>query len=241
MRNQGFRSSLILALACVTTAASGGTAAASTVTYMTPTGSTNAGQPVDATAMFTTSTDQITVVLNNLIVNPTAVSQNISDLLFTVSTGQTAGSIASSSGLSRTVNGDGTYTDNGMISASHWAYQVSGSQIYLNDLSGGQPKQTIIGSPDGSNNYSNANSGIAGNGPHNPFLYGPVTFTLDVLGVTAASTITAATFSFGTGPGQNVPGVAVPEPASSTLIAIGLVSLSGVGAVRRRLARSRCA
>ena len=65
------------------------------ITYTTPAGATNpvSGQPVDATATFTTSTDQIVVVLNNLIVNPTDVSQNISDLFFTVSTGQTSGTI----------------------------------------------------------------------------------------------------------------------------------------------------
>ena len=59
------------------------------------------GQPVDATATITTSTDQITVVLNNLLVDPNDVSQNITDLLLTLSTGQNSGSInqAISSGL----------------------------------------------------------------------------------------------------------------------------------------------
>jgi hypothetical protein len=221
-----------------------GTLRAGTITYSTPAGATNptSGQPVDVTAMFTTSANQIVVVVNNLLVNPTDVSQNLSDLFFTVSTGQNSGTItqAASSGTSRTVAGNGTFTDNGTISPTHWALQTSGSQLLLNDLTGGQPTQTIIGSPNGSGVYSNANGSIAGNGPHNPFLFGPVTFTLDVTGVTAASTITAATFSFGTVAGQNVTGVpSVPEPTSSTLIAIGLTSVTGLATLRRRASRRR--
>jgi hypothetical protein len=216
-----------------------GAAHAALITYMTPAGATNPtdGQPVNATATFTTSTNQIVVALNNLIVNPTADSQNISDLLFTVSTGQTTGSInqGASSGTSRTVNSNGSFTDNGTVSPSHWALQTSGSQLYLNDLTGGSPTQTIIGSPGPGGTYSNANGSIAGS-VHNPFLFGPVTFTLSVTGVTSSSTITAATFSFGTSAGQNVQ--AVPEPAPFSL-ALCLTALGGVYALRCRPARSR--
>jgi len=195
-------------------------------------------QPVDATAAFTTSAGIITVVPNNLEVNPTAVSQHISDLLFTVITGQTTGSIdqANSSGTSRTVNGDGSFVDNGAVSPTHWSLRTSGSQLYLNDLTGGQPVQTIIGSP-GIGGYTNANGSIAGSGPHNPFLFGPVTFTLDVAGVASSSDITAVTFSFGTAAGENVDGVkgsTVPEPGSIVLAATGLAMLGAVGVVRRR-------
>jgi hypothetical protein len=225
-----------VALSVAAICMSSGSVRAGSITIFTPPGATNpvSGQPVDVTAMFTTSADQIVVVVNNLIVNPNDISQNLSDLFFTVSTGQNSGSInqALSSGTSRTVAGDGAFTDAGTVSPTHWALQTSGPQLLLNDLTGGQPKQTIIGSPNGSGVYSNANGSIAGNGPHNPFLFGPVTFTLSVTGVTDASTITAATFSFGTAAGQNVAGI-VPEPASATLIAIGLTSVTALAAVRR--------
>jgi hypothetical protein len=157
-------------------------------------------------------------------------------LFFTVSTGQNSGTINQglSSGTSRTVAGDGSFMDAGTVSPTHWALQTPGSQLLLNDLTGGQPKQTIIGSPNSSGVYSNANGSIAGNGPHNPFLFGPVTFTLNVTGVTAASTITAATFSFGTVAGQDVAGV-VPEPASVTLIALGLTTVTALAGLRRRV------
>jgi hypothetical protein len=53
-----------------------GTVRAGSITYFTPPGATNptSGQPVNMTATFTTSTDQIVVVVNNLLVNPTDVS-----------------------------------------------------------------------------------------------------------------------------------------------------------------------
>jgi hypothetical protein len=220
-----------------------GAARAALITYMTPAGATvPPSSPVNATATFTTSTNQIVVALNNLIVNPTDFSQNISDLLFTVSTGQTSGTInqALSSGVSRTVNGNGSFTDNGTVSPNHWALQTSGSQLYLNDLTGGNAIRTIIGSPGSGGTYSNANGSIAGSNPHNPFLFGPVTFTLNVAGVTDSSTITAATFSFGGTAGVNVVGVvAIPEPAPFTSTAMGLTALAGVYALRRRLVRSR--
>jgi hypothetical protein len=176
------------------------------------------GLPVNAQAAFTTGAGTITVVITNFQANPTSVAQVVTDLLFTVSTGQNSGSIdqTMSSGNSRTIAGDGSFTDNGSISPSHWALQTSGTQLYLNDLTGAQPVQGIIGPAASGGTYSNANGSIAGNTSHNPFLSGPVTFTLDVTGVTAASTITAATFSFNTTAGDNVTGIPVPEGFSGS-------------------------
>jgi hypothetical protein len=188
-----------------------------------------------------TSANEITLVLDNLIVNPTSAAQDISALLFTVSTGETSGSIdPGSSGLSRTVAGNGTYTDNGSIDPGHWPLQTSGSQLDLNDLTGGHPIQTILGAPAQSNVYSNANGSIAGNGPHNGLLFGSVTFALDVAGVTSASTITSATFSFNTEAGDNIVGAVATarEPASTSIIAISLASLAGMRVIRRHTTRS---
>jgi hypothetical protein len=237
----GFRPLALLGMVAVSLALGGRPVEGGSITYMTPNGSNESGgNPVDATATFTTSANVITVVVNNLEMNPKTVAQNISDLFFTVSTGQKTGSIdqTHSSGTSRTVNGNGSFTDSGSVSPSHWSLQTSGSQLHLNDLTAGQPIQTILGSP-GSGGYTNANSSIKGNGPHNPFLFGPVTFTLDVTGVTANSNITAVTFSFGTEAGDNVSGVsAVPEPGSIVLAGSALAIMGVVGVVRRR-ARAR--
>ena len=106
------------------------------------------------------------------------------------------------------------------------------------------PAHTIIGrSSNGTysgGTYSNANSSIAGNGPHNPFLEG-VTFSLSVVGVTASTTITAATFSFGTTAGNTLAGTAsVPEPSTWMLLLAGAAATFGPAfLLRRRFERSK--
>jgi hypothetical protein len=88
------------------------------------------------------------------------------------------------------------------------------------------PKHTIIGAPDASNLYSSANGSITG-GSHNPFLAGPVSFSLTVAGVTASTVITNAIFSFNTTAGTEVPGIpGIPEPLTLSLTGAGLLSLA---------------
>jgi hypothetical protein len=98
-------------------------------------------------------------------------------------------------------------------------------------LGGGQPSQLLL--PSGTS-FTNANSSITG-GQFNPFVVGPETFTLHLSGVTAATTISSATFSFGTGPEAFIPGVPVPGPIVGAGLP-GLILASGglLGWWRRR-------
>lgn len=224
----------ILAAAALGLAIAAGNAYASFI-FVTPPGSTAGGQPVDAQATFTFGTDTLQIVLQNLEGNPTSVIQALSDLEFTLSTIAGASSISSSSGTERTIHGDGTFTDGASVSTG-WALNGGGASFQLDVLGTAiGPAHLLIGPP-GPLGYSNANGSIAGNGPHNPFLAETATFNLFLPGVTANTTITSATFSFGTTEGQaTVPGTPIPEeiPEPGSLALIGL-GLAAIAFVRRR-------
>lgn len=248
-------------------------AQAAVITYTTPSGATQGGEPVSATATFTTGLNSLSISLSNLFANPTSVIQNISDLDFVISTGQTTvgtgGGLTSSSATERTVGkaGKGSepnnpYTDGKAPVPTGWGLSEnfplpfsagtgftlciicpSGGTVVV--AQSGQPAHTLIGPPDGSNFYSNANGSIAGNGPHNPFLIGPVTFDLTIQGLTSLSTISAVVFSFGTTTGSNTQGCVegqcttqVPSIPPLTLVGLGLVAAGAGGAIRRWVRRT---
>lgn len=179
----------------------------------------------------------IDITLDNLESNPTDVSQNLSDLSFTLSTTPTAaGTLTSSNGTEITVNGGGSYTVESSVSTG-WALSETGPSFELDVLgTPTAPTHTILGpSSNGTysgGSYSNANGSIAGNNGHNPFLESGVTFELSVPGVTTLTKVTSVTFSFGTTAGLDLPGTPeVPEPFSLGLTGAGLIL---VGLIRRR-------
>ena len=227
----------ILLLALSMLLASSFTAAASTIVTI-PTGTILSGGPVSAQATFSIFDDFIQIVLENLQVNPKDVAQNLSDLAFAFSTGQTSGTLESSSGMERTVNSNKTYTDGPTVDTG-WALETftladgPGLRLYLLGTSTA-PTHTIIGPSDSGGIYSNANGSIKGNRPHNPFLAGPVTFDISVPGLHADAQITAVEFSFGTSEGTNfelIPPPTVPEPSTFLLLGAGL---GGLVFIRRR-------
>src|SRR4051794_1110157 len=204
---------------------------AALITVTTLIGATTGGQPVSAKATFTTSANQVTVLLENFTANPTSVVQNLSGFQFALSSGQNTGTLGSSSGIERNIAGDGSFADGG-AAPTGWSLGTSGTSLKLNLLGTPiAPDHTIIGPPDGSNLYSNANGSIV-NGTHSPFLGLSASFTLNVPGVTAQSTVTSAIFQFNTSAGNNVGGTTTnqfPEPT-----ALALTGLTACGALIRR-------
>src|SRR5215831_12476518 len=91
-----------------------GSAGANTITFFTPAGATDPlGDPVDASATFITSGNTVTIVLTDLLNNPNDVGQLISDISFSLTSGQTVATINPLPGTTtwRTVAGGGTFSD----------------------------------------------------------------------------------------------------------------------------------
>ena len=211
---------------------------AGSFTFQTAAGATESGgNPVSASASVTTGAGTVTITLFNLLVNPTTVAQNISDLDFSLSGTTALGSLGSSSGQEVTVAANGTFTTGSTV-ATGWALSSPSTGSYLLNVLGTAigPGHTILGAPGAGGTYSNAGGSIAGNDPHNPFLNQSATFTLNITGVTANTTVSNVVFSFGTAAGDNVPGggSSVPEPVSLSLVGGGLLAL---GLLRKRLPR----
>jgi hypothetical protein len=193
MKNTFLKFALILGCAGLTSAVK-----ANTYTFDTSSGDSSE-------VVFVTSAGQLQITLKNLQVNPQSVSDCLSALGFGVSAG-TSASLNTSSGLERTIAADGSFTDGSTV-ATGWVLSGSVSSLLLDDLTGtghAGPAHTVIGAPGGATYATGGSGSISGNGPHNPFLFGDVTFTLDITGLTDSSTVGNVVFQFGTTDGQGL-------------------------------------
>ncbi len=228
-------------------------ASALVTTQTFPQSGTLGGQTVSGVARFIidSTADTITVDLWDTVVNPKAIIQNISDVFFDLTTGQTVGTLdpgllnpptttVGSRGLERTVNSNVGFTD-GNVVATGWELGSTATGFHLTVLgTSTAPTHTIIGLPDGSGNYSNANSSIIGGGGsevHNPFLFGtsaaPVEFLLSISGIDDTTRVTDVALSFGTTAGANI-----PIPPSALLMGSGLLGMGLVGWRRRGVTKA---
>ena len=186
-------------------------AAAAPFIFETPSGSTCGGQACAAEATITTSAGELFVTITNGL-SPIQIrdaGQTVSDLSFILSDAPGTLGTTSASGQLANIGGGGgqAFITNVPGDPLRWlgqgppppggqgTFSIVGNTITMEALGGGQPSQLLLPS---STSFTNANSSITG-GQFNPFVVGPETFTLNLSSVTAATTITSATFSFGTG------------------------------------------
>src|SRR5262245_24176591 len=130
---------------------------ATSITFMTPTGSTTGGGPVSSQATFTTSAGQVSITLTDLQANPTDIGQLISDLEFVLSGGITTGTLTSSAAAFINVAGNGTTASAGS-GPTGWGLNQNvngGLQLTVLGFSAG-PAQLIIGPPGAGGVYTNA-------------------------------------------------------------------------------------
>ena len=85
--------------------------------------------------------------------------------------------------------------------------------------------------------YSGTNASIAGNGPHNPFYLGPVTFALHTsFNDTSNINISDVVFEFGTGPQCVTATAPIPEPETYAMLMAGIGVLGFVARRRKQKA-----
>jgi len=224
----------VLALTCLLADVSGLHGAL--ITYITGEGALTSGNPISASATFTTAEGCLLLTITDLLTDPKDVTQAVSGLEFVLSNGATTGTLISSSAQEITVNKGGMYGLGSTVLTDWSLINSLDGGLELQDLGFAGPRHLIIGPPGPDGLYDKANGSIAGNGAHNSFLNQTAAYYLAVGGVTEATMITSVKFSFGTTPGANtVAGmVASAERSSAGMLLVGSVLL-GIWKSRKSL------
>ena len=202
----------ILSILALTTFAAGLPLLAQTCSTIP--GASVADGSINATAIFNVGAGFVTISVTNLLADPKSAGQLLSGLQFTLASGSSTGTLASSSAIIRSVKKGGSFIDQGP-SATGWALDTGNGGFLLcalcNDLGAIGPKRLLLGDTNSSTGlYTSANSSIAGNRPHNPFTAGTAVFIINAPGAAAGYKVSSATFFFGTAEGASgVPGVGV--------------------------------
>jgi hypothetical protein len=141
---------------------------AEAVTYTTTTCPSCVDGAVSAKADFILGNGSVAVTLTDLLVNPTSAGQLVSGIKFDVSGASGSGSLTRtvSNNLVTTIDiVNDTFSSPVTDPLTRWKASETGITITLTTLSGGNPDRLIIGPPNGSNLYTDANNSISGDTP----------------------------------------------------------------------------
>ncbi len=200
----------------------------------------------------------LTIVLTDLLANPTSDGQAISAITFTMTGATGSGAlVTTNSGNISTIASNGTYTTPTSDALTRWQATETGTSIGLTTLTGGQPNRLIIGPPNsGTNTYTG--SGLASVVNHDPVAFETATFDITVPGTFTLTDLSNVVFQFGTTAGSNLvtgqvcgppstigcPSTQLgdtPLPAALPLFATGLGAFGLLGWRRKRKASAALA
>jgi hypothetical protein len=220
-------------------------------TFLTPAGSTCGGQTCSAQAEIVTVTGPS--LTNEVFVNLTntlnadqiiSVGQALSGFSFTLSHAFANPGSPPQGGVTGTmanIGAGGTVTfATGVEGPVRWlgagppppggtgTFTVSGNTIFMSALGGGPPSELLLPFVPNGGSFTNANASITSN--FSPWtlatLPSAAAFGIVIPEITVATTVTSATFFFGTGPDTSIPGVPVPGPIAGAGLP-GLILASG--------------
>ncbi|MBN2321691.1 MAG: PEP-CTERM sorting domain-containing protein [Acidobacteria bacterium] len=201
---------------------------ANPITVTTPIGALTPDGPVSAEAVFTFGMGTLEIDLTNLQTGIISVGQTISGLSFQTDNPVDPGVTSIITSWGHTVNIDAVTKIATTINPKQeplprWHLTIPTTTLLA--IGGGQPDHLIM-NPD----LSQINAGSFG-GQFDPFILGTAHFEISAANFTENTTISSVTFAFGTGPDAYIS--TVPEPATLSLLGIGLIG-AGLVAYRKR-------
>ncbi|MGC9260953.1 MAG: PEP-CTERM sorting domain-containing protein [Phycisphaerae bacterium] len=214
----------------------------------TAAGTNDNGYPLNGSLRFDFYNDKLTITINNTSA-PKSVMEAIYGVEFSLNNFSGILSLDNSTtvGSETAISKGGAYISTGPYSndvspanqlANPWTFSGTGS--YTLEVGSGQPHDLVIGPADSAGQYVSANTSLAGNGPHNPFLASGAMFTLNDTGssITDLTGLSGkVTVLYGTGPSSYALSssqfglMAVPVPGTLPLFVGGML---GLIALRKR-------